>query len=74
MLDHPLCDQCKVGVEDVLHAIWECDHIREEWVHSFAELRSKFKCIESVCDLVSIIKAEGKGLEEFAMTAWLIWS
>ena len=35
--------------------------------------RSKSTCIESVCDLVSIIQAEGKSLEEFAMIAWLIW-
>ena len=29
--------------------------------------------IESMSDLVSIIKAKGKNLEEFAMIAWLIW-
>ena len=42
-------------------------------IQSFAEVRSKFPCIESLCDLVSIIKEEGESLEEFAMIAWLIW-
>ena len=39
---------------------------------SFTGVRSKFMSIESMSDLVSIIKAEGKNLEEFAMIAWLI--
>ena len=72
VLDSPLCDQCKCRGEGVLHAIWNCDNIREGWVHSFAEVRSKFTCIEAMGDLVSIIKAEGKSLEEFAMIVWLI--
>lgn len=42
-------------------------------MHPFTEVRTKFKCIDSVCELVSIIQAEGKSLEEFAMIAWLIW-
>lgn len=40
---------------------------------SFADVRSKFQSIESMSDLVSIIKAKWKNLEEFAMIAWLIW-
>ena len=36
-------------------------------------VRSKFQSIESMSDLVSIIKAKWKNLEEFAMIAWLIW-
>ena len=56
----------------MLHTIWNCDNICEGWVHSFAEVRSKFTCIEAMGDLVSIIKAKGKSLEEFAMIVWLI--
>ena len=73
VLDNPLCDHCKCRGEDVLRAIWNCDNIHEGWVHSFAKVRSKSTCIESVCDLVSIIQAEGKSLKEFAMIASLIW-
>ena len=57
----------------MLHAIWNCENLREGWVQSFAKVRSKFLCIKSLCDLVSIIKDEGKSLEEFAMIAWPIW-
>ena len=40
---------------------------------SFANVRRKCHDIESMCDLVSIIMAEGKNLEVFAMSVWLIW-
>ena len=40
---------------------------------SFTDVRSKFMSIKSMSNLVSIIKAEGKNLEEFAMIVWLIW-
>lgn len=55
VLDNPLCDQCKCRGKDVLHAIWNCDNIRKGWVHSFVEVRNKFMCTESMCNLVSII-------------------
>lgn len=73
VLDNPLCEQCKCRGEDVLHAIWSCENLREGWEQSFAEVRRKFPCVVSLCDLVSIIKEEGKRLEEFAMSVWLIW-
>lgn len=40
---------------------------------SFTDVRSKFMSIKSMSNLVSIIKVEGKNLEEFAMIVWLIW-
>jgi len=47
--------------------------LQEGWEQSFAKVRRKFPSIISLYDLVSIIKEEGKILEEFAMIAWLIW-
>ena len=57
----------------MLHVIWSCENLREGWEQYFVEVRRKFPCVVSLCDLVSIIKEEGKSLEEFAMTTWLIW-
>lgn len=67
------CEQCGCMAEDKFHAIWDYVNVREGWAPPFAEVRRKCQYIGSVSDLVSIIKAEGKNLEEFAMTAWLIW-
>ena len=63
MLDNLLCEQCKCKGEDVLHAIWNYENLQKGWVQSFAKVRSKFSCI---------VKEDGKSLEEFAMTTWLI--
>ena len=73
VLDNSLCEQCKCWEEDVLHAIWSCETLREGWAQSFIEVKRKFPWVESLSDLVSIIIEEGKSLEEFVMSAWLIW-
>ena len=36
-------------------------------------MRIKYQNVETMCDLVSIMKAEGKNMEVFMMTVWLIW-
>ena len=43
------------------------------WEQSCADVRNKYLIIEIMCDLVSIMKAEGKNMEVFVMTTWLIW-
>ena len=47
--------------------------VREVWEHSCAVVRNKYLIVENMCDLVSIMKAEGKNMEVFVMAAWLIW-
>ena len=59
-------------VEDEVHALWDCVQVREGWAPSFVDVRRKCQNIESLCDLVSIITVEGKNLEVFVMSAWLI--
>ena len=64
MLDNSLCEQCKCREEDVLHAIWSCEGLREGWEQSFIEVRRKLPCVVSLNDLLSIIKEEGKNLSQ----------
>ncbi|KAL0016032.1 hypothetical protein SO802_003101 [Lithocarpus litseifolius] len=59
--------------EDEVHALWGCVQVSEGWASPFAEVRRKYQNLESMSDLVNIIKESGNNLELFAMTAWLIW-
>lgn len=72
-VDNIMCEQCGYGAEDEFHAIWGCEKVRDGWASSFDEVRKKLQNIESLSDLVCIIRAEGKKLEKFAMIVWLIW-
>ena len=43
------------------------------WEYSCADVRNKYWSVKNMWDLVSIMKAEGKNMEVFVMSAWLIW-
>ena len=73
VVDSSVCDQCGCLNEDEVHAIWGCLQVREVWEQSCADVRIKYQNVETMCDLVSIMKAKGKNMEVFVMTAWLIW-
>ena len=73
MVDTSVCDQCRCLNEDEVHAIWDCVQVREVWEQSCADVRNKYLNVENMCDLVSIMKAEGKNMEVFVMSSWLIW-
>ena len=47
--------------------------VREVWEQSCVDVRKKYLNVENMRDLVSIMKAEGKNMEVFVMTTWLIW-
>ena len=70
------CDCCHNGVEDTIHALWECQAIKETWwedgfcrqqlsVH-FANFRDLFMGILNV--------KNGNLAERFAYIAWSIWA
>ena len=47
--------------------------VREVWEQSCVDVRKKYLNVENMRDLVSIMKVEGKNMEVFVMTTWLIW-
>ena len=73
VVDTSVCDQYRCLNEDEVHAIWDCVQVHELWEHSYSDVRNKYLNVKNMCDLVSIIKAEGKNMEVFVMSAWLIW-
>ena len=73
VVDTSVCDQCECLNEDEVHAIWGCVQVREVWEQSCADVRNKYLNVGTMCDLVSIMKAEGKNMEVFVMMVWLIW-
>ena len=73
VVDSSVCDQCGCLQEDEIHAIWDCVQVRVVWESSCADVRNKYLTMKNMWDLVSIMKAEGKNMEVFVMSAWLIW-
>ena len=72
VVDSSVCDQCGSLNEDEVHAIWDCVQVREVWERSWADVRNKYRSVKNMWDLVSIMKDEGKNIEVFVMSAWLI--
>ncbi|XP_075645359.1 uncharacterized protein LOC142616377 [Castanea sativa] len=69
-----ICERCLSTVEETEHALWSCPELDvvwgdcEEWC-----FRSKIEFTD-VKELLSWLMAEGKSLDLFAYTAWMVWN
>lgn len=74
IISDPICERCKVVVEDLVYALWSCSELDVVWVDQ--EVWNFRNCIEFMDfkELLSWIIVEGKLLELFAFTAWTIWN
>jgi hypothetical protein len=75
VLTNPMCEQCKSGVEDSLHALWSCPvlapvWLQEHWLGSFTT-----QTFLDFTDVVSTVLASCSKREAalFGVIAWLIW-
>ena len=70
----PICERCLSAVEESKHALWSCPELEvvwgdcEEWC-----FRSEVEFID-VKELLSWLIAEGKSIDLFAYTAWMVWN
>ncbi|XP_075665334.1 uncharacterized protein LOC142634995 [Castanea sativa] len=74
ILEDPICERCKMAVEDSLHAVWSCLELDIVWAD---QEKWGFRCeIEFTCvrELLSWMIEEGKSLELLAFMAWTVWN
>ena len=61
-------------MEEFVHAVWSCPKLGEVWgVREEWCFRSEVEFTD-VKELLSWLIAEGKPLELFAYTAWMVWN
>ena len=74
ILEDPICERCKLAVEDSVHALWSCMELDIVWAD---KEKWGFRCeIGFICvwELLSWMIEEGKSLELLAYTAWSVWN
>ena len=65
----PICDRCRVAVEDPLHALWSCSEVDIVWANQTLWDFHYSMEFDNIKQLVSWMIEEGKQLELFAYTA-----
>ena len=74
IISEPMCERCNSAVEDLIHALWSCSELDSVWSdQSLWSFRGRVGFVDFK-ELVSWMIAEGKPLELFAVTAWMIWN
>ncbi|GMY05974.1 putative ribonuclease h protein [Fagus crenata] len=75
VLPKPICDQCRTGVEDALHALWSCPELvsvwsKESWLGPLLS-----QTFLDFTDLISTVLSSCSKRESalFGSLAWLIW-
>ena len=67
-------ERCLSAVEETEHSLWSCLELEVDWAdHEAWSLRSEVEFTD-VKELLSWLIAEGKSLELFAYTAWMVWN
>ena len=74
IISEPMCERCNSAVEDLIHALWSCSELDSVWSdQSLWSFRGRVGFVDFK-ELISWMIAEGKPLELFAVTAWMIWN
>ena len=69
-----ICKRCRSTVEESVHAAWSCPELGEVWGVG-EEWCFRFEVeFTDVKELLSWLIAEGKSLELFSYTAWMVWN
>ena len=70
----PICERCKLDVEETEHALWSCPDLDVVWADQETwdfRYEIRFLCVK---ELLSWMVEKGVSLELFAYTAWSVWS
>lgn len=67
------CDFCVGNQENMLHCLWDCEALRVVWDVNFSQIDWRKISSGSLIDLVEVISNKLNALENFAVTAWMLW-
>ena len=72
----PWCESCGSGIEDFLHALWNCPALTTLWSSQYDLAHLRKAAHNSFAELVCQVGKLNHDLilETFAMTCWLIWN
>ena len=70
----PICERCKLDVEDAEHALWSCPELDVVWADQVPWNFRQEVGFSGVKELLSWMVEKGTPLEQFAFTAWSVWS
>ena len=73
VLGEDICDHCKAGSEDVIHALWLCPHLDLVWNSNPSWNFQSLKQFQNCKELVQHVIKEGKDPDFLATTVWTIW-
>lgn len=66
-------DFCVGNQENLLHCLWDCEALRAVWDVDFSWIDWRKISRGSPIDLVEVISNKPNALENFAVTAWMLW-
>ena len=70
----PICERCKLVVEDVEHALWSCPELDVVWADRVLWDFKHEIGFSGVKEMLSWMVERGMSLKLFAFTAWSVWS
>ena len=70
----PICERCKLDVEDAEHALWSCPELDVVWAEKVPWSFRHEVGFSGVKELLLWMVEKGMPLEQFAFTAWNVWS
>ena len=70
----PICERCKLDVEDAKHALWLCPKLDVVWADQVPWSFKHEVGFSGVKELLSWMVEKGMPLELFVFTAWSVWS
>ena len=73
VVNSPVCNNCGLNREIVLHALWECVQSQCCWARGFSSVKQTQMHLDSFSDLVSAVKQNEEDVELFTVIAWLVW-
>ena len=74
VLCDPVCPNCGLGQESVLHALWSCSALSEVWATHSAWLTRQTRYCSNFLDIIQACQSRSNLFDLFAIITSLIWA